>query len=112
MVSGSNTTQLPTISSAANTGFTNQSLANFCPPNSSAVDFNASNSTNISNWAVAPNGNYSLASIAAAPQFVVFNSVATAMVLAGRIQLETQNISTVSSVGTLTVNCVGGEINL
>jgi hypothetical protein len=113
MVASSNTTQYPQIVSAAQTSYTAASIANFVPPGSVSIDFNASCSTNVSAYGVSPNPNFTTAGVyATSTQFQVINSAATVVILPGRVMLESLNLYYYSSTGTLTVLSVGGELNI
>lgn len=98
-----NTQTFPSIYNAANVAYTVAAVAVAAPATATQLCVRATNSVNISNWAIAPNATYSTSGGTQTPQLFVNNAVATAVFLSGCMVLESTNIYAYSNTGTLTV---------
>lgn len=103
VIAGSTTTVMPTLVSAANASYTIFSVAAGAPPTATDICLVATNSTNSSNWGVAPNTGYGFATSGNPSPLAWSSAVAAQPFLNVCEMLETPNLYEYSNTGTLTV---------
>ena len=100
----STTTAPPVLVSAANISYTAFAVSAGAPPSATDICVQGNNSTNSSNWGIAPNANYNAANGGAPLPPIAYVSTATyTAFLTGCMTLESSNLYAYSNTGTLTV---------